>query len=45
MHRADIVMFTNFCRAIILLLLPLFIVDVIEFLISIIKKWKFFQEK
>ena len=52
MHQADITMITNFWRVVILLVLPLFIVDIVEFILILarnwkkeIKNWKFFQKK
>lgn len=40
MHQADITMITNFLRVVILLILPLFIVDIVEFFIILIRNWK-----
>ena len=40
MHQADITMITNFWRVVILLILPLFIVDIVEFILILARKWK-----
>ena len=52
MHQADITMITNFFRVVILLILPLFIIDIVEFILTLarnwkkeIKKWKIFQKR
>lgn len=40
LHEADIVMITNFFRVLILLVTPLFLIDILEFIIILHRNYK-----